>query len=194
MRKLVSFIHVSLDGFVASTDEGNASLGWISLSDDLFEYVDQQIQQTNTALYGRVTYQMMESYWPTATEQPNASAHDHTHSRWYKTARKVVLSNTLQNQKHPDIQIISSHLSDDINKLKRSAGSEILVFGSPGATHALMAENLIDEYWLFINPILLGQGIPLFKNIKDRTALTLVKSKLFDTGVVFLHYEIKRNQ
>ena len=194
MRKLVSFIHVSLDGFVASTDEGNASLGWISLSDDLFEYVDQQIQQTNTALYGRVTYQMMESYWPTAIEQPNASAHDHTHSRWYKTARKVVLSNTLQNQKHPDIQIISSHLSDDINKLKRSAGSEILVFGSPGATHALMAENLIDEYWLFINPILLGQGIPLFKNIKDRTALTLVKSKLFDTGVVFLHYEIKRNQ
>jgi dihydrofolate reductase len=187
-------MHVSLDGFVASTDEGNASLGWISLSDDLFEYVDQQIQQTNTALYGRVTYQMMESYWPTATEQPNASTHDHTHSRWYKTARKIVLSNTLQNQEHPDIQIISSHLSDDINKLKRSAGSEILVFGSPGATHALMAENLIDEYWLFINPILLGQGIPLFKNIKDRTALTLVKSKLFDTGVVFLHYEVKLNQ
>lgn len=194
MRKLVTFMHVSLDGFVASTDEGNASLGWISLSDDLFEYVDQQIQQTNTALYGRVTYQMMESYWPTATEQSNASAHDHTHSRWYKTARKIVLSNTLQNQEHPDIQIISSRLSDDINKLKRSAGSEILVFGSPGATHALMAENLIDEYWLFINPVLLGQGIPLFKNIKDRAALTLVKSKLFDTGVVFLHYEVKRNQ
>lgn len=194
MRKIVSFMHVSLDGFVASTDEGMASLGWISLSDDLFAYVDQWIQQTDTALYGRVTYQMMESYWPTATEQPNASTHDQAHSRWYKTARKIVLSKTLLEKNNPDTKIISSHLSDEISKLKHSAGSDILVFGSPGATHALMAENLIDEYWLFINPILLGQGIPLFKNIKDRTALKLVKSKLFDSGVLFLHYEVKQNQ
>ena len=194
MRKIVSFVHVSLDGFVASTDEGMASLGWISLSDDLFGYVEQHIEQTDTALYGRVTYQMMESYWPTAAEQPNASAHDHAHSRWYKTARKIVLSKTLLEKNHPDTKIISSHLSDEISKLKHSAGSDILVFGSPGATHALLAENLIDEYWLFINPILLGQGIPLFKNIKDRTALTLVKSKLFDSGVLFLHYEVKQNQ
>lgn len=194
MRKIVSFMHVSLDGFVASTDEGMASLGWISLSDDLFAYVDQRIQQTDTALYGRVTYQMMESYWPTATEQPNASTHDQAHSRWYKAARKIVLSKTLLEKNNPDTKIISSHLSDEISKLKQSAGSDIPVFGSPGATHALMAENLIDEYWLFINPILLGQGIPLFKNIKDRTALTLVKSKLFDSGVLFLHYEVKQNQ
>lgn len=194
MRKIVSFMHVSLDGFVAYTDEGMASLGWISLSDDLFAYVDQRIQQTDTALYGRVTYQMMESYWPTATEQPNASTHDQAHSRWYKTARKIVLSKTLLEKNNPDTKIISSHLSDEISKLKHSAGSDILVFGSPGATHALMAENLIDEYWLFINPILLGQGIPLFKNIKDRTALKLVKSKLFDSGVLFLHYEVKQNQ
>ncbi len=73
-------------------------------------------------------------------------------------------------------------------------GSEILVFGSPSATHALMAENLIDEYWLVVNPILLGQGVPLFQNIKDRTALKLVKSKIFESGVVCLHYEVKRNE
>lgn len=194
MRKIVSFAHVSLDGFVASTDEGMASLSWISLSDDLFGYVEQRIQQTDTALYGRVTYQMMESYWPTAAEQPNASPHDHAHSRWYKTARKIVLSKTLLEKNHPNTKIISSNLGDEISKLKHSAGSEILVFGSPCATHALMAENLIDEYWLFINPILLGQGLPLFKNIKDRTALTLVKSKFFASGVVCLNYEVKRNQ
>jgi dihydrofolate reductase len=135
----------------------------------------------------------MESYWPTAAEQPNASPHDHAHSRWYKTAGKIVLSKTLLEKNHPDTQIISSNLSDEISKLKHSAGSEILVFGSPTATHALMEENLIDEYWLFINPILLGQGIPLFKNIQDRTALTLVKSKNFASGVVCLHYEVKRN-
>ena len=194
MRKIVSFVHVSLDGFVASTAEGMHSLGWISLSDDLFRYVEQRVQQTDTALYGRVTYQMMESYWPTAAEQPNASPHDHAHSRWYKAARKIVLSKTLLEKNHPGTQIISNNLSDEISKLKQSAGSENLVVGSPSATHALMAENLIDEYWLFINPILLGQGIPLFNNIQDRTALKLVNSKTFPSGVVCLDYEVKRNQ
>ncbi|BBP02289.1 dihydrofolate reductase family protein [Sulfuriferula nivalis] len=194
MRKIVSFAHVSLDGFVASTTEGMHSLGWITMSEELFSYAEQRILQTDTALYGRVTYQMMESYWPTAAEQPNASPHDHVHSRWYKTAHKIVLSKTLLEKDHPNTKIISSNLSDEICKLKHGAGSEILVFGSPCATHALMAENLIDEYWLFINPILLWQGIPLFKNINDKTALTLVKSKIFASGVVCLHYEVQRNQ
>lgn len=194
MRKIVSFVHVSLDGFVASTAEGPASLAWISTSPDLFEYVEQRIQQTDTALYGRMTYQMMESYWPTAADKPDASPHDHAHSRWYKSAHKVVLSKTLSEKNHPNTQIISGNLSDEISKLKHSAGSEILVFGSPSATHALMAENLIDEYWLFINPILLGRGVPLFKNIKDRTALSLMNSKIFPSGVVGLQYEVKRNQ
>lgn len=194
MRKIVSFVHMSLDGFVASADEGMASLGWINLSDEMFGYIEQRILQTDTALYGRVTYQMMESYWPTAAEQPNASPHDRAHSRWYKAARKIVLSNTLSEKNRPDTHIISSNLNEEISKLKHSAGTEILVFGSPSATHALMAENLVDEYWLFVNPILLGKGIPLFKNIRNRTALTLVKTKSFESGVLCLHYEVKRNQ
>lgn len=193
MRKIVSFAHVSLDGFVASTAEGMHSLGWISISEDMFSYVEQRIQQTDTALYGRVTYQMMEAYWPTAAEKPDASNHDHAHSRWYKSARKIVLSKTLLENNHANTQIISSNLSDEISKLKQSPGSEILMFGSPSATHALMAENLIDEYWLFLNPIVLGRGIPLFKNIQDRTALKLVNSKIFPSGVVCLNYEVNRN-
>ncbi len=194
MRKIVSFVHMSLDGFVASTDEGMHSLGWISITEDLFEYVEQRIQQTDTALYGRVTYQMMEAYWPTAADKPNPTRHDIEHSRWYKNARKIVLSKTLEEKNHTNTKIISSNLSDEITQLKQGVGSEILVFGSPSATHALMAENLIDEYWLFVNPILLGRGIPLFKNIKDRTALKLVKSKIFASGVACLHYEVKRNK
>jgi len=189
MRKIVSFVHLSLDGFVASAEGG---LEWVSITEELFDYVGQRIQQTDTALYGRVTYQMMEAYWPTAAAQPNASKHDHEHSRWYKTARKVVLSKTLTDKHEANTKIIRSHLSDEITRLKQSAGSEVLIFGSPSATHALMAENLIDEYWIFLNPVLLGQGIPLFKNVQDRTQLKLVKSKIFTSGVVCLHYEVKR--
>ena len=189
MRKIVSFVHLSLDGFVASADGG---LDWVSITEELFDYVGQRIQQTDTALYGRVTYQMMEAYWPTAATQPNASKHDLEHSRWYKTARKVVLSRTLADEGQADTKIIRSHLREEITQLKQGAGSDILVFGSPSATHALMAEDLIDEYWIFLNPVLLGQGIPLFKNIKHRTQLKLVRSKTFASGVVCLQYEVKR--
>lgn len=191
MRKIVSFVHLSLDGFVASADGG---LDWVSISDDLFGYVEQRIVQTDTALYGRKTFQMMESYWPTATDKPNPTQHEIDHSRWYKQARKIVLSKTLQEKNHANTKIISSNLSDEITKLKQGAGSEILIFGSPNATHALMAKNLIDEYWLFVNPVLLGQGIPLFKNIQERTKLTLLQNKIFASGVVCLNYEVKRNQ
>lgn len=189
MRKLVSFVHLSLDGFVASAQGG---LDWVSITEELFDYVGQRIQQTDTALYGRVTYQMMEAYWPTAAAQPNASKHDLEHSHWYKNVRKVVLSKTLADKNDANTKIIRSQLSDEITQLKQGAGSEILVFGSPSATHALMAENLIDEYWIFLNPVLLGQGIPLFKNIQGRTSLKLITSKTFASGVVCLHYEVKR--
>jgi dihydrofolate reductase len=189
MRKIVSFVHVSLDGFVASANRG---LDWIIVNEEIFDYVEQRIRETDTALYGRITYQMMESYWPTAADQPTATRHDIEHSRWYKKATKIVLSRTMKGDNLPNTKIISSNLTGAITKLKQGAGTDILMFGSPTATHSLMAENLIDEYWLFINPILLGQGIPLFKGIKDRTSLKLVTSKTFSSGVVCLQYEYKR--
>lgn len=194
MRKIVSFSHVTLDGYASATTPGMHSLGWVSISEDLFSHVEGRIGKTDTALYGRVTYEMMESYWPTAADQPGASEHDRNHSRWYKSARKLVLSKTLSANDKPDTQVISNNLSEEIGKIKQSEGTEILLFGSPSANHALMAENLIDEYWLFVNPVLLGQGIPLFKNIQARTALKLKDSKTFPSGVVCLSYEVKRDQ
>jgi dihydrofolate reductase len=188
MRRIVSFVHLSLDGFVASTTGG---LDWITINDELFAYVEQRILKTDTALYGRKTFQMMEAYWPTAADKPDASAHDIEHSRWYKNAHKLVLSRTLKPGSDPLTKIISSELKDEISRIRQSHGSEILVFGSPGATHSLMAENLIDEYWLFVNPVVLGQGIPLFKNIQQKTALKLYASKVFESGVVSLQYERK---
>jgi dihydrofolate reductase len=188
MRKIVSFVHMSLDGFVATPSGG---MDWVIVNDELFGYVEQRIKQTDTALYGRKTYQMMQAYWPTAADKPDASRHDIEHSRWYRGATKIVISRTLKAGGDSNTKIIGSQLTEEISKLKQSAGSEILIFGSPGATHALMAENLIDAYWLFINPVLLGQGIPLFKNIQQKTGLKLYASKLFDSGVVCLHYERK---
>ena len=188
MRKIISFMHVSLDGFVAGP---NGEMDWIKVDEEIFDYVGKRISEGDTALYGRVTYQMMESYWPTAADQPNASKHDIEHSKWYSQVHKLVLSKTMKGAELDNTEIISDNVSERINEIKESSNGrseEILLFGSPTATHSLMGENLIDGYWLFINPIILGEGIPLFANIRDKVKLQLVNTQSFSSGVTELSY------
>jgi len=144
--------------------------------------------QADTALYGRVTYEMMQSYWPTAGEQPNATKHDIEHSTWYNKVSKVVLSKTIHETGLHNTKVIGDQLSDNINKLKQQDGTNILIFGSPGASRSLLNQGLIDEFWLFVNPVILGKGLPLFKNITGTTKLKLVESKTFSCGVIALNY------
>ena len=186
MRKIVLFMHVSLDGFVAGP---NGEMDWITVDDEIFDFVGKRTNEATTAFYGRVTYQMMESYWPTAADKPNASKHDIEHSAWYKKVHKVILSKTMEGANLHNTKIISDNVPNEIMKLKQQEGKDIIIFGSPSAAHSLMKENLIDDYWLFVNPVLLGEGIPLFKNIIHRIKLKLVKSNMFTSGVVCLHYE-----
>ncbi|MCR8561124.1 dihydrofolate reductase family protein [Mucilaginibacter sp. BJC16-A38] len=187
MRKIISFMHISLDGFVAGP---NGEMNWITVDEEIFDHVGKRIGETDSALYGRVTYEMMEGYWPTAADGPDASKHDIEHSQWYKTAHKIVLSKTMQGADLPNTTIISDNLVDSINEIKQQAGSEILLFGSPAATHALIQQNLIDGYWLFVNPVILGQGIPLFTDIKDKIKLKLLTTRQFASGVTELSYVV----
>lgn len=186
MRKVVLFMHVSLDGFVAGP---NGEMDWINVDDAMFDFAGKQTDQSDTALYGRVTYEMMQSYWPTAGDQPIASKHDKQHSAWYNSVAKVILSRTMQVNKLTNTTVISENLYNEIINLKNLPGKDIIIFGSPTAVHSLVKENLIDDFWLFVNPILLGQGIPLFKGIKDIVKLKLVFTNAFPSGVVCMHYE-----
>ncbi|MGB4845077.1 MAG: dihydrofolate reductase family protein [Ferruginibacter sp.] len=187
MRKIISFMHISLDGFVAGP---NGEMDWIKVNEEIFSYVGKRISKGDTSLYGRVTYQMMENYWPTAADKPTATKHDIEHSKWYGKVHKVVLSNTMKDADLTNTEIISGNLSDRINELKQQAGEDILLFGSPTATHSLMQQNLIDGYWLFVNPIILGEGIPLFEDIKDKIKLKLLTTQQFTCGVTELNYII----
>ena len=186
MRNLIFFMHASLDGFVAGL---NGELDWVKLDDALFDFVGTMTEQADTALYGRVTYEMMQSYWPKAGEQPNATKHEKEHSKWYNNVSKVVLSRTIQEAGLHNTKVISDQLSNNIDKIKKQEGKNILIFGSPGASRSLLNEGLIDEFWLFVNPIILEQGMPLFKDITGTTKLKLVESKTFACGVIALHYE-----
>lgn len=185
MRKIISFMHISLDGFVAGP---NGEMNWIKIDEEIFDHVGKRISRGDTSLYGRVTYQMMESYWPTAADKPNASKHDIEHSAWYKDVHKLVLSKTMKEGELTNTTIISDNLADRINEIKQQGDKEILLFGSPTATHALIQQNLIDGYWLFVNPIVLGQGIPLFTNIQDKIKLKLLGTQQFTSGVTELNY------
>jgi dihydrofolate reductase len=196
MRKIISFMHISLDGFVAGP---NGEMDWIKVDEEIFDFVGKRISEGNTALYGRVTYQMMENYWPTAADKPSATRHDIEHSRWYKKVHKVVLSKTIKGADLPDgqigltkTQIISDNLSNRINEIKEQKGEDILLFGSPTATHSLIQLSLIDGYWLFVNPIILGRGIPLFVNIKDKINLKLLSTHQFTCGVTEMNYVVDR--
>src|ERR1700760_284983 len=124
MRKLISFMHISLDGFVAGP---NGEMNWIKVDEEIFDFVGKRVSETDTAVYGRVTYQMMEGYWPTAGDAPNASKHDIEHSRWYKNVRKVVLSKTMKDTGLANTQVISDNLSARINEIKQQKGNDILL-------------------------------------------------------------------
>jgi len=185
MRKLTLFMHVTLDGFAAGP---NGEMDWIKLDDELFDYAGYQTDRSDMGLYGRTTYGMMEAYWPTAGDSPDASKHDKQHSEWYNRVEKVVVSTTMKDVNKPKLTVIADNVNERIIALKQQGGAEITMFGSPGLAHTMMHHNLIDDYWLFVNPVLLGQGIPLFKNINDRVNLQLLETKMFDCGVVCLHY------
>ena len=127
MRKIISFMHISLDGFVAGP---NGEMDWIKVNEEIFDHVGKRISQGDTSLYGRVTYEMMENYWPTAADKPTASNHDIQHSKWYKKVHKVVLSKTMNDEGLNNTKIISDNLTERINEIKQQTGEDILLFGS----------------------------------------------------------------
>jgi len=164
-----------------------------NLAEKIFDFVATMTDKADAALYGRVTYEMMQSYWPNAGKQPNASKHDIEHSAWYNKVSKVVLSKTISEKGLDNTKVIGDQLADNINKIKEQDGKNILIFGSPTASHSLLSQGLIDEFWLYVNPVLLGQGIPLSKGVSEATKLKLIETKTFSCGVIALHYEKKRN-
>ena len=140
-------MHTSLDGFVAGL---NGEMDWIKVDDTMFDFVATMTDKADTALYGRVTYEMMQSYLPKAGEKTNATKHDIEHSTWYNKVSKVVLSKTINDSGLHNTKVISDQLSDNINKLKQQGGKNILIFGSPRASQSLLNEGLIDEFWLLL--------------------------------------------
>lgn len=181
-------MHVSLDGFVAGP---KGEMDWIKFDDQLFDFVKNFTDKADTALYGRTTWEMMEGYWPKAGEAANASKHDKEHSAWYNSVEKIVVSNTMMGQQKNKTTFIGGEVIGQLKEIKQKEGKDILIFGSPSVVRLLMGESLIDEYWLFVNPVILGQGISMFAKVADRIELIHQTTKDFSCGVTALHFAKK---
>jgi len=185
MRRVVWLMHVSLDGFVAGP---NGEIDWVKFDDALVEDVQNLVDTADTALFGRVTYQLMESYWPTVADSPTATKHDLDHARWVNPAPKIVFSKTLRNVQWRNTRIVKEHIGEEIGRLQKQPGKNLILFASPTLGSTFMNLDLIDEYFFNVNPIVLGKGKPLFKDENEMRRLKLLESKTFDNGVVSLRY------
>lgn len=189
MRKLVLFAHISLDGFAG---DSNGGLDFLLYDKELEQYAGELVKTVGAPVYGRTTYQLMEGYWPTVLDNPNASKHSLEHAQWVQDIPKVVFSTTLDSVSWNNTTLIKDNVVEEVNKLKQQPGKDLVIFGSPGLAKSFMKLGLIDEYKLTLHPVILGNGISLFDSSITKNALKLLDSKTLNSGVVTLHYTANR--
>ncbi len=185
MRKLIVFNHVSLDGYFV---DGQGSMRWAhgaAQNEEWNAFVAQNASGDGTLLFGRVTYELMVSYWPT----PMAKQNDANLTDRMNSASKVVFSRTMDKATWNNTKLVKGDLAREVRKMKNEAGEGMVILGSGNIVSQLAAEGLIDEYHLVVNPIILGQGRTMFEGVKDKLDLKLTKSRAFNNGNVFLCYE-----
>ena len=180
MRKLIAAINMTLDGFCDHTA--------MIADDEIHQHYNELLSNADTLIYGRITYQLMESYWPSVVKNPTGNKPTDEFAVLIDNISKIVFSRTLTNVDWKNTKLKKEVIKEEVLELKQQAGKNILV-GSPGLIVALTQLDLIDEYQLSVQPIVLGSGLPLFKNIKDRIYLKLLKTKTFGCGAVALYYE-----
>lgn len=182
MRKLFAFNMVSLDGFFEGP---NRDINWHHVDDEFNQFAIEQTSAVGTLIFGRVTYELMASYWPT----PEAVMNDPIIADLMNRTPKIVFSRTLQKADWNNSRVVNDHIAEEILALKRQTGKDIALFGSANLLTTLMQMNLVDEHRIIVNPVLLGSGTPLFQGINNSQELKLIKTRTFDSGNVLLCYQ-----
>ncbi|WNQ13908.1 dihydrofolate reductase family protein [Paenibacillus aurantius] len=189
MRKLVLFMHVSLDGY-ASDSMGR--LDWIPYNEELEKYAEEVVAEVGSPVYGRTTYQMMENYWPKVLDDPNSSRHDMEHAKWLQDVKKIVISGTMDKAEWNNTMLIKDKIAEEIKALKEQPGKNLVIFGSPGAAKTLLELGLIDEFLLTICPVVLGRGKSVFDGGFEKFRLKLLSSRTLDSGIIATRYELEK--
>ena len=188
MRKLKSQVQISIDGYVAGPKGEMDWMVW-DWDDALKSYVEVLTLPVDTILLGRKMADGFISHWTNVANDPN---HPEIEAgKKFTNTPKVVFSKTLHESAWENTDIANGNLADEINRLKRQNGKDMIVYGGASFVSALIKERLIDAFHLFVNPVVLGDGLTIFKEINHKQNLKLVNSIPFDCGIVLLHYEMK---
>ncbi len=201
MRKIIVQNMVSLDGFIAGP---NGEFDWPLADQEFEQYALERLNTYDTFLLGRVTYQMFASYWPTAITNtsgtlskegvkftvPKEVSDIHTEvANKMNSLQKIVFSKTLKNADWNNSKLFVQVVPEEIMKLKQQNGKDMVMLGSADLISTFTKLDLIDEYHLFVNPVVLGDGKPMFKDLNERLKLKLTKTKTFKSGLVGLYYQ-----
>ena len=190
MRKVIVSMNVTLDGYISGP---NCELDWHfnRWAPDMGKRLGEELSKTDTILLGRITYEAMARYWPLKEMDMSFPRDDIAFAFMMNKHHKVVYSKTLQKAKWNNSTLIRGNIKDEINKLKQFRSEQdknIIIYGSTKLVSALMQLSLVDEYQLWVHPIILGKGKPLFRKLKNTSELKLLNSKIFKSGVILLHY------
>jgi dihydrofolate reductase len=188
MRKLKLQVQMSIDGCIAGP---NNEMEWLIRDSKNLKYIHEIAESVDTILLGRKMTNEFISYWTDVMNKTDDPMY--TFAKKMIEIPKVVFTKTLNKSEWINTELAKGDLKDEITKLKTQNGKDILVYGGASFDSSLIKENLIDEFYLFVNPIVMGNGKAIFKDIKEIQKLTLIESKVFDYGLVLLHYEVKKN-
>jgi dihydrofolate reductase len=182
MRKVFAFEVASLDGYYVGP---NQEFDWPVVDREFDEFSLRQLEEVDTLLFGRVTYEMMASYWPT----PEAREGDPRTAAAMNDLPKLVVSRTLDKVEWENSTLVRGDVAEELTRLKQQPGRDIAIFGSFDLTVSLLRAGLVDELRIMVSPLLLGDGLSLFRTASGRTSLKLLDVRRFDSGNVLLTYE-----
>jgi dihydrofolate reductase len=184
MGKLIYSMSVSLDGFVNGPD---GSIEWVRVDEELHSAFNEEARSVGAFLYGRRMYELMTDYWPTAESDPSATPVEIEFARIWEEKPKVVFSRTLERVDW-NSRLVHEGAADEVARLKAQPGFDMDI-GGPTAASTLIPLGLVDEYRLYVNPVVLGAGTPFFPSLEDPIRLRLLETRTFGSGVVYLRYE-----
>jgi dihydrofolate reductase len=180
-------MQITLDGFVGGP---NGEMDWVTMSEEMDDsLLPELMERADTCLIGRSLYQGFASYWPTApTTNPNLSKSEIKFSSWIEQAHKVVFSTTLDKAEWNNTRLVRGDMASEVMRLKQQPGKDMVVFGGARIAQQFVRQDLVDEYGLVVNPVILGQGLPLFKDVPAQRNLKLASCNAFKDGTVALRY------
>ena len=183
MRKVIFFNLTSLDGYFEGPDR---DINWHNVDDEFNEFAIQHTGEFGTFLFGRLTYELMASYWPTDA----AKRDDREIAEILNSSPKIVFSKTLERADWENTRLVKDNFVEEVVQLKQQKGKDIAIFGSSDLAVTLLEHNLIDEFRIMVNPIVLGEGKPILQGVKTRLSLKLFKTRTFKSGNVLLYYNL----